>query len=194
MKSGDFLSLADTNSFRVYLKKTIKEIGDSLMIIIKPSPEATYRTTVDILDEMTLNNVKNYAMVKPADEEKSFLNTKGFSFEPTKPIEVKTPSSVLTQKIPENNAILIEIRDDTSIWYTIFATGQTNAPEKILNPVKEKLRAVIADYVKKYGSNKPQYLIKADPKITYPDFEKVIEALKQNNILKYNLVTSLENN
>lgn len=34
------------------------------VVIIKPDSEATYKNTVDILDEMTINQVKTYAMVK----------------------------------------------------------------------------------------------------------------------------------
>lgn len=39
------------------------------VVIIKPNQEATYKNTVDILDEMTINNVKRFAMVKIADTE-----------------------------------------------------------------------------------------------------------------------------
>lgn len=42
-----------------------------LVVIIKPDKEATYKNTVDMLDEMTINNIKRYAMVDlfPAEEE-----------------------------------------------------------------------------------------------------------------------------
>ena len=39
------------------------------VVIIKPDKDATYKNTVDILDEMTINQVKIYAMVKILDEE-----------------------------------------------------------------------------------------------------------------------------
>lgn len=39
------------------------------IVIIKPDEEATYKNTVDILDEMTINQVKTYAMVKILKEE-----------------------------------------------------------------------------------------------------------------------------
>ena len=36
---------------------------EDFVVVIKPGPEATYKNTVDILDEMTINDVKRYAMV-----------------------------------------------------------------------------------------------------------------------------------
>lgn len=39
------------------------------IVIIKPSSEASYKSTVDILDEMTINRVRTYAMVKILPEE-----------------------------------------------------------------------------------------------------------------------------
>ena len=39
------------------------------VVIIKPDKDATYKNTVDMLDEMTINQVKIYAMVKILDQE-----------------------------------------------------------------------------------------------------------------------------
>jgi len=39
------------------------------VVVIKPTEEATYKNTVDILDEMTINNVKRFAMVKISESE-----------------------------------------------------------------------------------------------------------------------------
>lgn len=38
-------------------------------VMIKPTDDATYKNTVDILDEMTINKVERYAIVKIADTE-----------------------------------------------------------------------------------------------------------------------------
>jgi biopolymer transport protein ExbD len=42
---------------------------EDFVVVIKPGPEATYKNTVDILDEMTINDVKRYAMVDIFDTE-----------------------------------------------------------------------------------------------------------------------------
>lgn len=50
--------------------KPVSNCADKdFVVIIKPCDDATYRNTVDILDEMTINQVRTYAMVKIADVE-----------------------------------------------------------------------------------------------------------------------------
>ena len=46
---------------------------DSFAVLIKPLEAATYKNTVDALDEMSVNAIKRYAMVDISKEEKSFL-------------------------------------------------------------------------------------------------------------------------
>lgn len=42
---------------------------DDLVIVIKPSEESTYKDVVDILDEMTINDITRYALVDISDVE-----------------------------------------------------------------------------------------------------------------------------
>ena len=39
------------------------------VVVIKPDQDATYKNTVDILDEMTINKVKRFAMIKISESE-----------------------------------------------------------------------------------------------------------------------------
>jgi len=51
-------------------KKPLSNCADKdFVVIIKPTKDATYKNTVDILDEMTINQVRTYAMVKIFDQE-----------------------------------------------------------------------------------------------------------------------------
>jgi biopolymer transport protein ExbD len=49
------------------------DLDRDLVVVIKPDAEATYKNTVDILDEMTINAVKRFAMVKISDTEKDLI-------------------------------------------------------------------------------------------------------------------------
>ncbi|RYY17053.1 MAG: biopolymer transporter ExbD [Chitinophagaceae bacterium] len=53
----------------------LKEPGSArqLMLIIKPMTSASYRNVVDILDEMTINEVKSYALTDLNQEEMKML-------------------------------------------------------------------------------------------------------------------------
>jgi biopolymer transport protein ExbD len=61
------------------IQQKAKEKGDpdwqnackdrDFVVVIKPDQDATYANTVDILDEMTINQVKTYAMVKILPQE-----------------------------------------------------------------------------------------------------------------------------
>lgn len=42
---------------------------EDFVVVIKPTPDATYKNTVDMLDEMTINEVKRYALVDIFDIE-----------------------------------------------------------------------------------------------------------------------------
>ena len=44
-----------------------------MVVVIKPNSEATYKNTVDILDEMTINNIKRFALVDISDPEKQAI-------------------------------------------------------------------------------------------------------------------------
>jgi biopolymer transport protein ExbD len=42
---------------------------DGLMLLIKATPEASYSNMIDVLDEVAINRVKKYALVKPTADE-----------------------------------------------------------------------------------------------------------------------------
>lgn len=45
-----------------------------LVIVIKPNADATYKNTVDILDEMTINNIQRFALIDIGDAEKQAIS------------------------------------------------------------------------------------------------------------------------
>ena len=49
---------------------------NELMVVIKPGSNASYKNSVDILDEMIINNVTRYAITKLSEQEKNYLERK----------------------------------------------------------------------------------------------------------------------
>jgi len=47
---------------------------DDLVIVIKPGNESTYKDVVDILDEMTINDITRYALVDISDVEAQLVS------------------------------------------------------------------------------------------------------------------------
>lgn len=169
-------------------------------------------------------------------------------FKPPEPVEVTTPGSVLSQKLPENNAILVTIDSADKVYFTVLSEKNKTIQDEIIKalntsqnlqltpaeiqnfrqtaivgvpfagvkqllgtPAKEQLSLRQPGIPVKDTANnqliwwireaknafanqneKLNYLIKGDAKSKYPAFEAVINAFKKNDILKYNLVTSLD--
>ena len=66
LKSTTFKGIRDE-----IIRKKQSTNPEDLVMIIKPTDDATYKNTVDILDEMTINEIKRYAMVdiSPVEQE-----------------------------------------------------------------------------------------------------------------------------
>jgi len=72
----------DASNFKTTSFKEIRKIimdkkratdEKDFVVVIKPDNDATYKNTVDILDEMTINDVKRYAMVDISPVEYSLV-------------------------------------------------------------------------------------------------------------------------
>lgn len=56
---------------KIILEKKKSTPADDLFIIIKPDKDASYKNAVDVLDEMSINEISRYAMVDPTPDEYS---------------------------------------------------------------------------------------------------------------------------
>jgi biopolymer transport protein ExbD len=63
-KSSNFKNIRD----EIIHKKQTTDTAD-LVVVLKPTDECTYKNVVDILDEMTINVIKRYALVDASPEE-----------------------------------------------------------------------------------------------------------------------------
>ena len=56
------------------IKKKKNTPVEDLVIVLKPNEEATYKNTVDMLDEMTINQVKRFALVDISEVENGLIH------------------------------------------------------------------------------------------------------------------------
>ena len=63
----------ETGIRKVIMDKKRSTNIEDLVIVIKPSPEASYKNTVDMLDEMAINEVKRFALVDISDVEQQLV-------------------------------------------------------------------------------------------------------------------------
>jgi hypothetical protein len=48
-------------------------LDKDFVVVIKPNNEAKYKNTVDMLDEMTINNVHRFALIDITDDENKLV-------------------------------------------------------------------------------------------------------------------------
>lgn len=58
---------------QVLIDKKRRTPSEDLVVVIKPNEEATYRNTVDMLDEMTINDIKRFALVDITPQENQLI-------------------------------------------------------------------------------------------------------------------------
>lgn len=73
----------DMSKGSVYNKKSLRNVilsakkrfpSSEFIVLIKPSSQTDYSSTVDVLDEMVINKIDRYAIVKLTSEEAAKLN------------------------------------------------------------------------------------------------------------------------
>lgn len=72
---SNFKSTRFSEIREVILDKKKTTNPKDFVVVIKPNEESTYKNTVDILDEMTINDVKRYALVDISDVENQLIKT-----------------------------------------------------------------------------------------------------------------------
>ena len=75
--NGENVNESDYSHIRkIILDKKARTNEKDFVVVIKPAEGASYKNTIDILDEMTINDVKRYAMVDVTPAENETINKK----------------------------------------------------------------------------------------------------------------------
>jgi biopolymer transport protein ExbD len=174
------------------LKADKKELGDKLVVIIKPAPTATYKLTVDVLDIMTIDNIKKFAMVKMSSEEEKYLYSVNLS-RPSDLANIQLSTSLATEAVVEYGfGFYIHLKGDETIWYKTDSSYNKINYIQLKNPKEPTLQKAVATF-KATGIKEKKgtmvYII-GDKDVIYPEFEMVMAALRKNEIFKYKLINA----
>ncbi|OSZ76815.1 biopolymer transporter ExbD [Chitinophagaceae bacterium IBVUCB2] len=56
-------------------------------------------------------------------------------FKPPEPVEIKTPGSVLSQKLPDNNSVLISIDSSDKVYFSVLSEKDKTKFDEIINGI-----------------------------------------------------------
>jgi biopolymer transport protein ExbD len=71
--TGKEVNTISYKAVRNMVGKHKKMYGDKIVVVIKPHQNCSYKNTVDILDEMTINDIKKYSLVDLSTADMKFL-------------------------------------------------------------------------------------------------------------------------
>ena len=91
--ASNFMSTNFKEIRDVIIKKKKSTPIEDLVVVLKPNEEATYKNTVDMLDEMTINEIKRFALVDISPVENELIYR-------TEGRPVPTPAGATTQPAP----------------------------------------------------------------------------------------------
>jgi len=244
LKKTKRFSLENIVPLRNDLLEKKKQIGENKMVVlIRPAASATYQDIVNVLDEMTINSIKRYAMDDVDESQKKYFHVESFmDFNPPSPVEITMPTSVASTNYPDDNAVLITIDKNDKVYFSVLSSSDSILNEVIVKLSDEKKLNLTKDELEHFKItpfigvpfsqlikfldlpvneqkqiNQPgipvdslggeltlwisvakqafvgkrlNILIKGDNNSGYKVFKNVIEALKRNELFKYQLVTS----
>ena len=178
LRSVEQAKKIDYDKLREVIVAFRKEMNDSSVIFIKPAEKAGYKNIVDVLDEMTVNDIKKYAMLDLTKEEEEILGMRGFmSISET---EYILPRRELTRK-PD---IVFVLSDNGDISYR--SGNQTEktriSPDNIVKVIDKTAHAL--------NKKASDLVINVEGKesLAYEKFKPLIEAFKQRDLFNFKLI------
>ena len=66
-------------------------------------------------------------------------------FKPPEPVEIKTPGSVLSQKLPENNAVMISIDSANRVYFTVLSDKDPGRYDDVIRRINASQNLGLTD-------------------------------------------------
>lgn len=88
-----------------------------------------------------------------------------------------------------NPLLLVDIKEDSSVWYNIIEYADDTIKKKIKEPSKENLKKIIADYKERCQKEnvRDTYLVRGHNSLTFPFMKEILSSFKENEVYNYEL-------
>jgi len=167
-----------------------KEKGDLFNVIIKRVPYVEKGIEVDLIDALKENNIKNYVISDVNKKDIALMLKFLNALKPPEPISLRPPGSINLDELPDNPYFYIKVNKNGVVRYK---TDSAELNDSFIDLPKNDslgLSKAIAEYILSRAGNSKEFIVDADGDVKYSSFELVINALKENNIYKYQLLTT----
>ena len=184
----------DESTVRNIIRDNKNRYEDSLVIFLKLTDKAEKLDQAEQILSLVKESQVKFVGWALTESDKTFFKVNDFQWGSPTPIAMTDPVAVTTTITSDYPALFVEIKPDVSVWSKLMYFYNDTIAEKINDPVKENLKKQIVAYKEKCTreNKKPVYLIKGDNSIRYPQFKNVLEAFKESEVYKFQLVTSQE--
>jgi biopolymer transport protein ExbD len=175
----------DLEAMKKLLAATRREYGHSFHVVLKFSNLLVTVDDMQKIFEIVAKYDPSYALEKLTSAEKEQFNTMDFDgYHPPEPVAIATPEEV-QHLAKTDSAFVIFLKRDHSIWY------QPGGSDRLISVDKKNSQALInAIAAYKLNHARSAFYIQGTPNATYQEFAVAVEALKANNELKYQLITT----
>ena len=90
-------------------------------------------------------------------------------FKPPEPVEIKTPGSVLSQKLPENNAVMISIDSANRVYFTVLSDKDPSKYDAIIRGINTSRNLGLSEAQMARFHADPKFIAKLRYIIENPD-------------------------
>jgi len=186
--NGKFYSV---NEFRKRVVAEKNKWKDSLFVSIGQSAGASYKTTIDVLDEMSINDIKRYDLGDLTAGETQLL---GGSSSTDKAPGIETPKTLVSS--PEaigENEMRLDLRLKNGLLATLVDRKNNFMKDEDVNG-KEKLSHLLTKALQLSTRNNEKLNVRlyATANTSFKEFEWIVKELRAHEIYKYQLITTEE--
>lgn len=185
---------APGQSWGTFLSERKQEFGDSLTVVIKLFPSMRHEQAMDLLEELSRNNIRQWGFADYTEHDGEVFFQ--YLATPLPTAAVITPPRIVTTEIEMTRQRTLFIRIDTSDKADLqYFDDKEKLSWHRVQSHKQDFQASIAKAAEQAGGKKElKIMIVGTSNAQYQTFNNIIQALRDNEIYSYKLITTPDQN